>query len=439
MWRTKPTDRFALRWIKLRLSAPLTLLLSRLPWLHPAHVTILAAALGVTGGVLFALGCAWQAGCVAAVGQVLDGVDGQLARRSGRATPGGAFWDSVLDRYADGALLAGLTVYLARLPGFGSPALWIALGLLALIGSSQISYTSARAATLGLPLGAPTLASKGTRASAMILSAWATLLWDRAPVVALAYIATHTSLEVLRRLARTRPGRTRAARAEPGAVSTRGEAAAVSTDAGQSAPAAPKASPLAETGVIHGRFQVLHHDHLRYLLAGKALCRHLVVGVTNPDPTLTRPEPEDPHRSAAAANPLSYYERQQLVRAALEEVGVPAGEYTIVPFPINVPELYAHYAPLDAVFFLTIYDEWGRRKLRRFEELGLRTHVLWEREEGGKGISGTEVRRRMARGEPWRDLVPASVAALLERWGVPERLRRSAEAAPPPDSPGIGA
>ena len=41
-----------------------------------------------------------------------------------------------------------------------------------------------------------------------------------------------------------------------------------------------------DIGVIHGRFQVPHNDHLRYLLAGKALCRHLVVGLTNPDPSL---------------------------------------------------------------------------------------------------------------------------------------------------------
>jgi len=43
----------------------------------------------------------------------------------------------------------------------------------------------------------------------------------------------------------------------------------------------------AETGVIHGRFQVLHNDHLKYLMEGMALCDHLVVGITNPDPILT--------------------------------------------------------------------------------------------------------------------------------------------------------
>ncbi|MBM3318737.1 MAG: nicotinate-nucleotide adenylyltransferase [Candidatus Eisenbacteria bacterium] len=190
---------------------------------------------------------------------------------------------------------------------------------------------------------------------------------------------------------------------------------------------------MAARGVIHGRFQVLHNDHLVYLLAGRALCRHLVVGITNPDPgprrdepadpDPRRDEPADPDRGSPLANPLTYFERHQLVRAATEEAGVPPGDLSIVPFPIHDPASYAHYLPLDALFFLTIYDAWGREKLARFRALGLRTRVLWERPEEAKGIRGRVVRERMARGEPWQALVPPSVARLLEAWGVPERIR----------------
>ena len=45
---------------------------------------------------------------------------------------------------------------------------------------------------------------------------------------------------------------------------------------------------MIQTGVIHGRFQVLHNDHLKYLLAGKADASTLVVGITNPDPCQTK-------------------------------------------------------------------------------------------------------------------------------------------------------
>ena len=179
-------------------------------------------------------------------------------------------------------------------------------------------------------------------------------------------------------------------------------------------------------GVTHGRFQVLHHDHLKYLLAGKVRCRHLVVGITNPDPSHTRDDPADPQRSSPVANPLTYLERHQLVHSAFLEAGLNLQDFTIVPFPINFPELYRYYLPLDAVFFLTIYDAWGRSKLNRFQEMGLKTEVLWERALTDKGQRATDIRRFMIGGQPWEHLVPAANVALLKSWGIPERLRRLA-------------
>ncbi len=201
-WRTKPTDRFVLKWIKVNLSARITPRLLHLDWLRPWMITLFSAALGVLAGVVFALGAAWLAGCIAAAAQVLDGVDGQFARITGRAGKGGTFWDSVLDRYSDGAMVIGLIVYLFRLP-FPMPQ-WglLALGALALIGSNLVSYSSARAESLGMDLGNPTLASKGTRTTVMILCAWGTVFWSGLPVVALAYLAVHPSLVVVSRLVR---------------------------------------------------------------------------------------------------------------------------------------------------------------------------------------------------------------------------------------------
>jgi cytidyltransferase-like protein len=43
-----------------------------------------------------------------------------------------------------------------------------------------------------------------------------------------------------------------------------------------------------DVGIIHGRFQILHNDHVKYLMAGKELCEHIIVGITNPDPSLTK-------------------------------------------------------------------------------------------------------------------------------------------------------
>jgi nicotinamide mononucleotide adenylyltransferase len=188
-----------------------------------------------------------------------------------------------------------------------------------------------------------------------------------------------------------------------------------------------KGVPGTEMGVIHGRFQVFHNDHLVYLRSGMALCRHLVVGITNPDPILTRSEDADPKRSDPAANPLTYFERYFMVRAALEEAGIASARFSVVPFPINIPELYRHYVPLDALFFLSIYDAWGKRKQKYFQDMGLRTHVLREVPPEEKGLSATDVRSRMARNEPWEAFVPPAVARLMKTWDIPARLRRLAD------------
>ncbi len=183
----------------------------------------------------------------------------------------------------------------------------------------------------------------------------------------------------------------------------------------------------AEIGVIHGRFQVLHVDHLKYLLAGCERCAHLVVGVTNPDPMRTADDAVDPERSAPANNPLTYYERQALVRAAMAGAGVPTDAFTVTPLPINSPELYKYYVPMDAVFYLSIYDDWGRRKLAMFRELGLDVDVLRDVAPEEKGLSATDVRARMRGNLSWRQLVPPGAADLLAAWNIPERLRELPE------------
>lgn len=180
---------------------------------------------------------------------------------------------------------------------------------------------------------------------------------------------------------------------------------------------------LYEIGVIHGRFQIFHLDHLKYLLSGKALCRHLVVGITNPDPSLTQADAADPARSLPEANPLTYYERLVLIREALTEAGVALSDFTIVPFPINRPELYHCYVPLDAVFFLSIYDSWGAKKKEFFQKSGLNVHILRNVPIDQKGLSATAVREAIINSQPWEHLVPDSLAALMKKWNIPARIK----------------
>lgn len=199
-WRTKPSDRFILKWIKCQLSARITPRLVPIKWLRPWMITLFSASLGLAAGCLFALGLGLLAGLAAALSQVLDGVDGQFARLTGKASRAGAFMDSVIDRYADGAMVMGLVVYVARLPLVESLWVWGVVGALAVIGSSQISYTSARAENLEIDLGNPTLVSKGTRISTIAIAGLCSPLWQGMPAAALVYLVLHTNLVVVKRM-----------------------------------------------------------------------------------------------------------------------------------------------------------------------------------------------------------------------------------------------
>ena len=82
-WKTKSTDRFVLKRIKCHLSARITPRLIRHGWLRPWMITVVSVVLGMVGGGIYALGVGWFAGLIAACAQMLDGVDGQFARRNG--------------------------------------------------------------------------------------------------------------------------------------------------------------------------------------------------------------------------------------------------------------------------------------------------------------------------------------------------------------------
>ena len=95
-----------------------------------------------------------------------------------------------------------------------------------------------------------------------------------------------------------------------------------------------EALPERETGVIHGRFQVFHNDHLVYLLAGLALCRHLVVGITNPDPFLTRDDAADRKRSHLLMTDGVDLDKSRARLVIDHVVGRPAPDMAVVAQPI---------------------------------------------------------------------------------------------------------
>jgi CDP-diacylglycerol--glycerol-3-phosphate 3-phosphatidyltransferase len=138
-------------WIKngyLRLIDPVADWLVRAR-VHPNTITVIGTLCTVAGGVIYGTGHIRTAGLFLGLTALFDVLDGTVARRSNKSSTFGAFFDSTLDRVADGAVMAGLATFYALNPVYRSVPMMIVC-MLGLIGAFLTSYTRARAEALGI-------------------------------------------------------------------------------------------------------------------------------------------------------------------------------------------------------------------------------------------------------------------------------------------------
>lgn len=118
--------------------------------IHPNILSTIGFLITCSSGFFFHQHHVRTAGFLILLGGVFDIFDGTVARRTGLASPFGAFYDSTLDR------LSEIIVYLGLLSLYNDYRLelgdvgmiyWV---MLAMAGSLMISYTRARAEGLGV-------------------------------------------------------------------------------------------------------------------------------------------------------------------------------------------------------------------------------------------------------------------------------------------------
>jgi len=114
--------------------------------LRPNHLTVIGLGVSFLAASAFSAGRTRAAGLLLIVAGLCDFFDGALARVSGQVTPFGAFLDSVIDRYSDLLVLLGIVVLFARMPHTRGAIVAMA----GLIGSMMVSYTKARAESIGV-------------------------------------------------------------------------------------------------------------------------------------------------------------------------------------------------------------------------------------------------------------------------------------------------
>ena len=121
-----------------------------------------------------------------------DALDGIVARLYGQTTVFGGFLDSLLDRYADAAVYAGIIV-----GGLCFP-LW---GLIAMSGSFLVSYSRARAEAAGIKMESVGLAERAERMIILLVATFVAVFWQSYNVmnVAIIILAMLSNVTVLQR------------------------------------------------------------------------------------------------------------------------------------------------------------------------------------------------------------------------------------------------
>jgi CDP-diacylglycerol---glycerol-3-phosphate 3-phosphatidyltransferase len=109
--------------------------------INPNVLTFVGLLINMVAAAFLASGRFRVAGLVIIFAGLFDMVDGRVARATNQVTRFGGFFDSVLDRYSDLALLVGLLVYYGTI---NRPS-YVVLTAIVMTASVMISYTRTRA------------------------------------------------------------------------------------------------------------------------------------------------------------------------------------------------------------------------------------------------------------------------------------------------------
>jgi CDP-diacylglycerol--glycerol-3-phosphate 3-phosphatidyltransferase len=111
--------------------------------IHPNSITAIGFMFNVLVGLLYATGHFLMAGWLLIFAASFDFLDGRIARITGKVTNTGGYLDSILDRYIDIILFAGLAAYYRD-----SFVFYFCLG--SILGTFMVSYTKAKAESMGI-------------------------------------------------------------------------------------------------------------------------------------------------------------------------------------------------------------------------------------------------------------------------------------------------
>lgn len=179
---------------------------------------------------------------------------------------------------------------------------------------------------------------------------------------------------------------------------------------------------------VHGRFQLLHNIHIEMMRRAFNACEFVYIGITNFDSTYLENHSSD-HRFQPGDNPFTFFERLEMIRESLLGLGIKRERFEIVPFPIDKPELITSFVPENAIFFVTVVEDWSISKIQKLSDCWLKTEILWdirtgpgEAQEFAK-IHGSHIRSLIVDDKEYKHLVPIQVVHCVEKHDYAKRLK----------------
>ena len=160
----------------------------------PNALSFMALISGIGAGVLFFLKHPFWAGIMIVISGLFDILDGKVAVNTNQKSLFGAIFDSALDRYSEFFIYLGLAAYFRN-----HWALWLTFW--AILGSSMVSYTRARAEGLGIECKIGIM-QRAERMLLLFLGAMIGSLFnifDPAMITVLAIIAVFSNITAIQR------------------------------------------------------------------------------------------------------------------------------------------------------------------------------------------------------------------------------------------------
>lgn len=160
----------------------------------PNALSFMALISGIGAGILFFLKHPFWAGIMIVISGLFDILDGKVAVNANQKSLFGAIFDSALDRYSEFFIYLGLAGYFRN-----HWALWLIFW--AILGSSMVSYTRARAEGLGIECKIGIM-QRAERLLLLFLGAMIGSLFnifDPAMITVLAIIAVFSNITAIQR------------------------------------------------------------------------------------------------------------------------------------------------------------------------------------------------------------------------------------------------